>query len=97
MILSCHTRTRPTLVNRRREKLDPQQAKEDNVFYPGCRVNAKVSIYGQKSQDKSMNGVRASFSGLQFFADDEAFSGGRPASPDEFPDIEDASDIGEFC
>lgn len=81
--LSCHRREkdgRPTIVDRNRRPLTPADGKP----YAGCYVNAFVEIYAQGGPNK---GIRASFSGMQFVQDGDAFSGGAVASPEDFDDL----------
>ena len=60
--------------------------------YAGCYVNAKVSIYCTKGENQ---GVRASFSVVQFWRDGDAFGAAAPtadgfdAGPDDSDDISD--------
>lgn len=61
---------------------------EDGRPYAGCYVNAKVSIYGQKGENQ---GMRASFSAVQFYRDGDAFSAGAPTT-DDFDDVTSGSD-----
>ena len=64
------------------------------VPYAGCYVNATVDVYLQTGENP---GLRGGFTGVQFFADGDAFSAGGAASPDEFADVgagADAADLG---
>lgn len=54
--------------------------------YGGCYVNASIEIYAQE-HPKGGKRVNASLKGVQFVSDGDAFAGGPPASPDEFPDL----------
>jgi len=83
--LACHSRTRPTLVDRDRTRL----VEEDGKLYGGCYVNAMVSIYAQAGENP---GIRASFTGLQFAGKGDAFGGGKPADPDDFEDLGQGAD-----
>lgn len=90
--LACHRRAAdgaPTIIDRDRSPLGANSGKP----YGGCYVNAIVDIYAQKGENQ---GIRASFSGVQFDSDGQAFSGARPASADEFEELagETADD---FC
>lgn len=80
MALSCHAKTRPLIVDRDRSPL----TEADGRPYAGCYVNATVSIYAQGGENP---GIRASFSGIQFCGDGDAFGGGRPAAIDDFEDL----------
>lgn len=85
MYLACHTKTKPYICDR-----DPNVvlAADSGKPYAGCYVNATVDIYAQKGENQ---GVRASFSGVQFAADGDAFSAGRPATADDFDTVEDGA------
>jgi hypothetical protein len=85
MYLSCHAKAKPTIVDKDRTRLEP----EDGKPYAGCYVNAMVSIYAQAGENP---GIRAGFSGVQFARDGDAFGGGRPASPDDFDDLAEGAD-----
>lgn len=78
---------RPTVVDRDRTTL----TENDYKPYAGCMVNATVNFWGQDNQWGKR--VNAELTGVQFYADNEAFGGGSPpASSDDFPELENASD-----
>lgn len=81
MVLACHAKARPTVVDRDRTPL----TQDDNRVYGGCYVNAIVSIWAQKGENQ---GIRASFSGIQFVKDGEAFGGAKRVTADAFDIIE---------
>lgn len=83
--LSCHNQSRPTVLDRDKSPLTA----DDGKPYAGCYVNAIVDVYIQGGE---YPGVRASFSGVQFVADGDAFGGGRAAAPDDFEDLTAGSD-----
>ncbi len=83
--LSCHAKARPLIIDRDKSPL----SEEDGRPYAGCYVNAKVEIYVQKGENA---GIRASFSGIQFVSEGEAFTGGKPASADDFDDLGEGAD-----
>ena len=88
LVLACHRKAadgRPTILDRNKAPLTSADGKP----YAGCYVNAVVEIYAQTGDNP---GIRASFSGLQFAADGEAFGGGRPASADDFDDLGEGAD-----
>lgn len=89
MYLACHAKARPLVIDRDKTPLTA----EDGRPYAGCYVNATVEIYAQKGEN---TGMRASFTGVQFVKDGEAFGGGAPASPDEFEDLGDGADAGDL-
>ena len=80
MAFSAGNKARPTVIDRDKSPL----SKDDGKPYAGCYVNAVVEIF---AYDNSGNGISASLGGVQFVRDGEAFSGGRPASADEFEDL----------
>jgi len=89
MFLACHNKTRPTL--RDIDGRTPITA-ESGRLYGGCYVDGIVEIYVQTT---GYPGVRASFSGIQFVADGDAFGGGAPARDEDFEDLtlgDDAAD-----
>ncbi len=66
---------------------------DDNLFYPGCRVNASVHAFSW-SHPTGGKGVSFSLRGVQFVRDDENLGGGRVDVDTEFEDIsEDALDF----
>lgn len=82
--------TPPTVVDRDRSPL----AESSGRPYAGCFVNASVDLF---VYDSSGIGVSAQVRGVQFFADGDAFSGGRPADADEFEDVTDGADAEDFA
>jgi hypothetical protein len=80
MALTAGNKTRPGIFDRDRSPL----AKDDGRPYAGCYVNGVIELF---AYDNSGNGIAASLTGVQFHKDGEAFSGGRPASADEFDDL----------
>jgi len=69
------------------EELSPSnKAKITQVFYDGCKVNAKVEIWAQ--DNKYGRRLNCSLLGVMFAGDGENFSGGAaPASADDFADM----------
>lgn len=57
-------------------------------IYAGCYVNASVDFWAQDNAFGKR--VNAQLRGVQFAADGDAFSAGRPASADEFEAVEGA-------
>ena len=53
--------------------------------YAGCYVNAVVELWAQ--DNKFGKRINASLSGVQFHSDGDAFTGGRPATDDDFEPI----------
>lgn len=87
MFVSASSSSRPTVVNRDRTPV----AKEDGVFYSGCRVNAIIRLWAQDNQYGKR--VNAELKGLQFIADDRALGGGSvPVAAEDFPEVEELED-----
>lgn len=87
MSLSAKNAVRPLVLDRDKSPL----TQADGRPYAGCYVNASVEIWIQ--DNKWGKGVRASLRGVQFFKDGDAFSGGAPASEDEFEEHGDDTDL----
>lgn len=79
--VSARNRARPTVIDRDKTPL----TEADGKPYAGCYVDAVVELWAQ--DNKFGKRVNASLSGVQFRRDGEAFSGGRPASSDDFDDL----------
>lgn len=80
MYLSCHSKTRPLVIDRDKSPL----TENDGKPYAGCYVNASVDIYVQQGE---FSGVRGAVKGVQFYKDGDAFGGGAPANVDDFEDL----------
>ncbi len=78
MYLACHAKARPYICDRDPTVILPADSGRP---YAGCYVNATVDIYAQKGENQ---GIRASFTGVQFAADGDAFSAGKPATANDF-------------
>ena len=90
MYLACHSKVRPTILDRDKTPL----AEDDGKPYAGCYVNAIVDVY---TLSGDFPGMFASFSGLQFHSDGDAFAGGgRAASADEFEDLGEGADADDM-
>ena len=83
MALSASNKTRPTLFDK--DGKTPL-VEADGKPYNGCYVNAVVDVY---AYDKYGDQINCSLLGLQFSGDGDAFSGGRPATEDDFESVED--------
>jgi hypothetical protein len=81
MTLSAKSKTRPLVIDRNKAPLDMS----DGKVYGGCYVNASLELWAQDNQWGK--GIRATLRGVQFFRDGDSFSGGRPASVEEFEDL----------
>ena len=82
------TSGRPVLLDRNANPV----AEEDNLFYAGCFVNAKIGAWVQDNNyGKRING---NFSVIQFVKDGEALGGGgMDSSTDEFEDMGDEEEL----
>lgn len=80
--MSTRGKTRPLCLNRDKTPV----AEQDGVIYAGCYVNASVELWTQ--DNKWGKRINASLRGVHFVRDGDAFTGGAPASPDEFPDLD---------
>ena len=85
--LKARNTTRPTVINRDRSPLTP----DDGKPYAGCYVAALVSFW---LQDNSFGRrINANLHGVQFVADGEPFgAAGSVASADQFDDLEAGDD-----
>lgn len=81
MVLACHVKVKPTVVDRDKTPIPNGSSGRP---YAGCYVFAICDIYVQTGDNP---GLRASFSGVQFMANGDAFGSGAPASLDEFDDL----------
>jgi hypothetical protein len=94
--ISAHTETAPTLLdNVAGEDGKPATLKRpQSRIYSGCQANTVFSLYYQSKWGR----LCASFSGVQFARDDEAFGGSAAARADEFEAVEgpamDEDDLG---
>jgi Protein of unknown function (DUF2815) len=92
--ITGHTETAPTLLdNVAGEDGKPAVLKRpQSRIYSGCQANVVFSLYYQSKWQR----LCASFSGVQFARDDEAFGGSAAALPDEFDAVEpaDLDDLG---
>lgn len=84
MALSTKATIRPSVMDTNRAPL----VEADGKPYAGCYVNASVDIF---AYEKSGVGISASLRGVQFVRDSDPFSGGSPATADDFADVEDGA------
>lgn len=81
----------PTVVDQARNPLGAKSGKP----YAGCYVNASLEFWAQDNQyGKRMN---CTLRGVQFYKDGDSFSAGRPADADEFEEVTDGADAGDFA
>lgn len=88
MALSCSNKTRPTIFDK--DGKTPL-VESDGKPYGGCYVNAVVDVYAYSKYGSQIN---CTLMGLQFAGDGDAFTGGRPATQDDFDDLTDGADEG---
>lgn len=89
LYVSARNKSRPTVIDRDKTPL----TRGDGLPYGGCYVNANVEVWAQ--DNKYGKRINASLRGVQFYRDGESFSGGTPASADEFDDVSgDEDDLG---
>lgn len=81
LFVSSRSKVRPAVIDRDRSPLTSSDGKP----YAGCYVNGIVEIYAQDNAYGKR--VNASLKGVQFVSDGDAFSGGAPASAEDFPDL----------
>lgn len=87
MYVSAGNSKRPKVVNKDKSPL----TEEDGVIFAGCRVNAIIRVWAQ--DNKHGKRINASLEAVQFYKDDEAFSGYKPVDTDEaFDDFSDEDD-----
>lgn len=90
--ISASDKVRPTVIDRDKSPLTAADGKP----YGGCYVNAILDVWAQDNAYGKR--VNASLKGVQFVKNGDAFSGGAPASADEFdvvdaPEDEEADDL----
>ena len=87
MFVSANSDLRPSVFNRDRTPLQP----EDGKPYSGCYVNASIELWAQ-DHPKHGKRINAQLRGVQFDRDGEAFAAGTAASEDEFSDLSNQGD-----
>lgn len=93
MYISASNDARPLVVDRKPKKEDgtPNElTAADGRPYSGCYVNATLDVWAQ--DNKYGKRINATLTGVQFVKDGDAFSGGRPASADDFDDLSDGTE-----
>lgn len=81
--LGAANKAKPLVIDRDKSPLTAN----DGRPYAGCFVNAQVDIWAQDNAFGRR--INASLSGVQFYKDGEAFTGGQPADADDFDDMSD--------
>ena len=79
--LGAHSKVRPLVIDRDKSAL----TEADGRPYSGSFVNATVDLWAQDNAFGRR--INATLTGIQFFKDGEAFTGGQPADPDDFDDL----------
>lgn len=88
--LSANNKIRPYVVDRDKTQLNP----DSGVIYAGCYVNAVIDIWAM--DNKYGKRICASLSGVQFYKEGDAFSGGGIASDADFDDLSAETGAEEF-
>lgn len=81
--VSASDKTRPTVIDRDKSPLTSADGKP----YGGCYVNAIIEVWAQDNAYGKR--VNASLKGVQFVKHGDAFSGGAPASADDFDVVDE--------
>lgn len=79
--INASNKTRPYVINRDKTQLNP----DDGVMYAGCYVYAVIDIWAMDNRFGKR--ICASLSGVQFYKDGDAFTGGGIASDADFEDL----------
>lgn len=80
--LSANSKTRPPLVDRRKNAITEEA---NSPFYAGCYVNAVISLWVQ--DNKFGKRVNANLGALQFVRDGESFGAGKVDTDKAFGDL----------
>jgi len=78
--IGTSSKAKPLTLDRNKKNV----TEADGIIYGGCFVNASISIF---AYDNSGKGIAAGLGGVQYESEGDAFSGGAPASPDDFEDL----------
>jgi len=81
----------PTVIDRDRSPLSAKSGRP----YAGCFVNASIEFWAQDNNYGQR--INAQLRGIQFYADGDSFSAGRPADADEFEEVTEGADADEFA
>lgn len=85
--LKAASEKRPTVIDRDKTPL----VKDDGRPYPGCYVNAIISLWAQDNDYGRR--INANILGVQFFKDGEPFGAGPIDVSDDFEEYDDAADF----
>ena len=81
----------PTVIDRDRSPLSAKSGRP----YAGCMVNASIELWAQDNNYGQR--VNAQLRGIQFYADGDSFSAGRPADADEFEEVTEGAGADDFA
>lgn len=81
----------PTVIDRDRTPLNKRSGRP----YSGCYVNASLDIWAQDNAFGQR--INAQLRGIQFYADGDSFSAGRPADADEFEEVTEGAEADDFA
>lgn len=81
----------PTVIDRDRSPLSAKSGRP----YAGCMVNASIELWAQDNNYGQR--VNAQLRGIQFYADGDSFSAGRPADADEFDEVTEGAGAEDFA
>lgn len=88
---SAQENAAPTVIDRDRTPLSARSGRP----YAGCYVNASIELWAQDNNYGQR--VNAQLRGVQFYADGDSFSAGRPADADEFEEVTDGAGADDFA
>lgn len=81
----------PTVIDRDRSPLSARSGRP----YAGCFVNASLEFWAQDNNYGQR--INAQLRGIQFYADGDSFSAGRPADADEFEEVTEGAGADDFA
>ena len=81
----------PTVIDRDRSPLSAKSGRP----YAGCFVNASIELWAQDNNYGQR--INAQLRGIQFYADGDRFSAGRPADADEFEEVTEGAGADDFA
>ena len=81
----------PTVIDRDRSPLSARSGRP----YAGCFVNASLEFWPQDNNYGQR--INAQLRGIQFYADGDSFSAGRPADADEFEEVTEGAGADDFA
>lgn len=88
---SAQENAAPTVIDRDRTPLSARSGRP----YAGCFVNASIELWAQDNNYGQR--VNAQLRGVQFYADGDSFSAGRPADAEEFEEVTDGAGADDFA